>query len=340
MAMRRQALLEITMNRTADARKQRLFTFLSLLAPVAFVGICHAASTQFLAQDAWIPGDNFESSSAGFIENKSWVRNDSTAAQISMLDFSGRLRLADTGRYSPTVAYDSTYIGLGTSSALLPRQLNKEAMSLGIPIGQFGAWGLGIAIGAGYAGNSPVNDPSAVYGMARITVQHKLWKKTELDLALDYNGNRQFMPDVPLPSVEVQHKQKSLSWTVGFPYEAIRWNVLPRWWLDVNYVPTDSGSASVDYSVLKWLVAYTEFDSDSWVFHVSSYQSDQRLFFTQCRVQTGVKLFSLHRDFSVNIGGGYAFNQAFSQGFDARKEFPVAQIANAAYVMLSLNATF
>ena len=96
------------MNRTADARKQRLFTFLSLLAPVAFVGICHAASTQFLAQDAWIPGDNFESSSAGFIENKSWVRNDSTAAQISMLDFSGRLRLADTGRYSPTVAYDST----------------------------------------------------------------------------------------------------------------------------------------------------------------------------------------------------------------------------------------
>ncbi|MHB1767245.1 MAG: hypothetical protein ACYCUV_05260 [Phycisphaerae bacterium] len=328
------------MERTVGSRKKHILMILAALALAAVTGICQAGETQYLAQDAWIPGDNVESLNQGFIENKSWVRNDSSPAQISMLDFSGRLRLADTGRYSPTVAYDSTYIGLGTSSALLPRQLNDEAMSLGIPIGQFGAWGVGIALGAGYAGNSPFNDPSAIYGMARITVQHKLWKHTELDMALDYSGNRQFMPDVPLPSVEVKHDQKALDWTVGFPYEAMRWNVLPRLWLNVNYFPIDSGTAAADYSILRWLVAYAEFDSDSWAFHVSSYQSDQRLFFTQCRVQTGFKLFSLHHDLRVDIGGGYAFNQAFSQGFDVRNELPVAQIANAAYVMVSLNASF
>ena len=328
------------MNHALHSRSTDVFMLLAALTLATAAGICRAGETQYLAQDAWTSGDNVETWNQGFVENKSWVRNDSTPAQISMLDFSGRLRLADTGRYSPTVAYDSTYIGLGTSSALLPRQLNDQSMSLGIPIGQFGKWGVGIAIGAGYAGNSPYNDPSAIYGMARITAQHALWKNTELDLALDYSGNRQFMPDVPLPSVEVQHEQKDLEWTFGFPYEFVGWKALPRLWLHVDYFPIDSGRATADYSILKWLVAYTEFDSDSWAFHVSSYQSDQRLFFTQCRVQAGLKLFALHRDVSVNVGGGYAFNQSFSQGFDARNLQPVAQIANAAYVMINLNATF
>ncbi len=311
-----------------------------LLAAAAATGICRAGDTQYLAQEAWAPGENVQSLNEGFIENESWVRNDSSPAQISMLDFSGRLRLADTGRYSPTVAYDSTYIGLGTSTALLPRQLNDEAVSLGIPIGQFGQWGLGVAIGAGYAGNSPFNDPSAIYGMARITAQHDLGKNTELDLALDYSGNRQFMPDVPLPSVEVQHQQKGLEYAFGFPYEDIDWNALPRLWLKINYFPIDAGTAEADYTILHGVAAYTEFESGSWAFHVSSYQSDQRLFFTQCRVQAGVKLIALHRHVNINIGAGYAFNQAFSQGFDARDEQAVAQIANAAYVMLSVDASF
>ena len=328
------------MNRRVTSRKTDVLLLMATLVLLATTRICHAGDTQYLAQDAWASGDNVETLNQGFIENKSWIRNDSSPAQISMLDFSGRLRLADTGQYSPTVACDSTYIGLGTSSGLLPRQLNDESMSLGIPIGQFGAWGVGVALGAGYAGNSPFNDPSAIYGMARITVQHNLWKNTELDLALDYSGNRQFMPDVPLPSVEVQHEQKGLEWTVGFPYEVIAWRALPRLWLNVHYFPIDSGTAAADYSIVRWLVVYTEFDSDSWAFHVSSYQSDQRLFFTQCRVQAGIKLFALNHNLRVNIGGGYAFNQAFSQGFDARNELPVAQIANAAYVMVSLDATF
>ncbi len=313
---------------------------LAVLLAAAATGICRAGDTQYLAQDAWAPGENVQSLNTGFIENKSWVRNDSSPAQISMLNFSGRLRLADTGRYSPTVAYDSTYIGLGTSTALLPRQLNDESVSVGTPIGQFGHWGVGVALGAGYAGNSPFNDASAIYGMARITVQRKLSKTTELDLALDYSGNRQFMPDVPLPSVEVQHHQKGLEYAFGFPYESINWNVLPRLWLKINYFPIDTGTAEADYTILHGLAAYTEFESDSWAFHVSSYQSNQRLFFTQCRVQAGVKLFTLHRHVNVNLGAGYAFNQAFSQGFDARDEQAVAQIANAAYVMLSLNAAF
>ena len=41
-------------------------------------------------------------------------------------------------------------------------------MSLGMPVGQFGKWGVGIAIGAGYAGNSPYNDPRNLQPVAQI----------------------------------------------------------------------------------------------------------------------------------------------------------------------------
>ena len=322
-------------------KRRRYILFLLSMgsAAVAFHTVSCADNSQDLAQEAWQPGINAETWNQGLIENKSWVRNDSTPAQISLLDFSGRLRLADTGKYSPTVAYDATYIGLGTNTVLLPRQLNAQSMSIGIPLGRIGRWGVGIALGAGYAGNSPFNDPGAVYGMARISVQHPLWKNTELDLALDYNGNRQLMPDVPLPFVEIEHHQKNLNWRAG-TFETIYCRVLPRLWLLVEYLPVSSGTAEVDYTLLRHLTAYVEFYSDSWAFHVDSYSSDQRLFMTQCRIQTGFKILMLRRHISINIGGGYAFNQTFSQGFDARDEQPVAQIANAAYVTVNLTGKF
>ena len=327
------------MKQTLD-RYTLLTVLAALMSTVATTGICRADDTQYMSQNAWQPGENIETSNQGFIENNSWVRNDSSPAQISMLDFAGRLRLADTGRYSPTVAYESLYIGLGTSTPLLPRQLNDQAVSIGMPLGQFGQWGVSIALGTGYAGNSPFNDPNAIYGMARIAVQHDLWKNTELNIAIDYNGNRQFMPDVPLPAVEIEHDQKHFHWMLGFPANSVRLRVCPRLWFNMHYYPIDSGAVDADYSLLRWLTAYTGFYTDSWAFHVSSYSSDQRLFMSQCRVQAGFKIITLRRHLSINIGGGYAFNQTFSQGFDARNQQPIAQIANAAYATVDLVGKF
>ncbi|MCL5945225.1 MAG: hypothetical protein M1472_00020 [Planctomycetes bacterium] len=97
------------MNHALGSRSTDVFMLLAALALATAAGFCRAGETQYLAQDTWTLGNNVETWNQGFVENKSWVRNDSTSAQISLLDFSGRLRLADTGRYSPTVAYVSTY---------------------------------------------------------------------------------------------------------------------------------------------------------------------------------------------------------------------------------------
>jgi hypothetical protein len=313
---------------------------MGLIATASFGQKCRADSTQDDSLMAWADSQNAQIFNDGFLEAPSHVRNDSSNAEVGWWDTSGRLRLMDTGEYSPTLAYESFYMNLNTHSPLLPHQLNDEAVSLGTPIGQFGAWGVSIALGAGYAGNSPYNDPSAIYGLAQITALDKISPEDSLYVSLNYNGNRTLMPDVPLPSVEFEHDGSTLQWTVGLPYESFNWQATSQLKISGEYDFITDGFADVDYAILQWLHLYTRFASDSWVFHTSYYNSDQRLFVNICRVEGGFRLYGFKNFLSIQMAGGYAFNQEFGQGFDDRDERNFAQIANAPYADIQLQLNF
>lgn len=299
-------------------------------------------SPQNLTLSPWPNGLHVQTWNNGLLENKSHVRNSGAPAQLELWNFSGRVRLANTGKYSPTVAYHSLYLGLGLDSnpSLLPHQLVNDAMSVGMPLGEFAGWGFGVSVGAGYAGNSPFNDPHAVYGMARVSAQHRLSRRNQLDVFLDYNGNRQLLPDAPLPALEIQHKQPHLRWMLGFPDEDIRWRPLPRLVIHVDYQPVVSGEADIDYRLLRWLHVFGKFESSSWAFHLDYYSSTQRLFFAMSRIEGGVRFFAWRKRLAMEVGGGYAFNQALSEGYDARDEQPVSQIANSAFALVTLAVRF
>ena len=311
-------------------------TGIGLAAGLLTTGRAYALSSDLSTLLPWDSNINVESSTWGLLENKSHIRNDGTPAQIGIVDSSGRVRLADTGQYSPTIAWDSLYMALNTHSSLLPRQLNEQSMSLGIPIVQSGPWSLGAVVGAGYSGNSPYNEGQAVYGLADITAQYQFNPRDSLVFGINYDGNRSVLPDVPLPTVEFLHETTKLTWGVGI-YEYLDYRPFDRLNLELMYFPTDDGHADIDYRLLRWLHVYGLFASQSWAFHVDFYNHDQRLFFNMCRVEAGVRIITCP-NFSMKLGGGYAFNQAFSQGYQSINETPVGQIANAAYI--SLNAKF
>ncbi len=296
--------------------------------------------TQYNALNRWTGNEWFQSWNDLFLENSSHVRNDSSPAQIGWVHNGGRIRLANTGRYSPTIAYNSLWMPLNTNSSLLPRQLDSQSMSFGTPIGQIGKWGIGVSVGAGYAGSAPYNDPSAIYGMALITTQYKFNPRDRLLVSLDYNGNRSFMPDVPLPSIEYAHITKKFTLIAGFPEVGIDWRPTRRLRLMVHYYIYDDGTAKASYALFPWMRIYSSFNASSWAFHVDRYSSDQRLFFNMSRIEGGVKLINFSHHANLTIGGGYAFNQAFSQGFDGRNERPVGQIANALYARLQFSISF
>lgn len=314
----------------------------SVVALLAGVHSVRASSyeTQFDALNRWTGNEWYQSWNSVFLENSSHVRNDSAPAQIGWVHDGGRVRLANTGRYSPTIAYNSLWMPLNTNSKLLPRQLDSQSMSFGTPLGQIGKLGFGVAVGAGYAGSTPYNDPSSIYGMALITTQYKFNPRDRLLVSLDYNGNRNFMPDVPLPSVEYAHISHRFTFIAGFPEIGVDWRPISRLRLAVDYYIYDDGTAKASYAIFPWMHVYSSFDASSWSFHVDSYHSDQRLFFNMSRIEAGIKLINFSHRASLTVGGGYAFNQAFSQGFDGRDESPVGQIANALYARLQFNISF
>ncbi len=313
-------------------------TGLGLAAGLLATGQVRALAPDVNALLPWEKNINIESSSWGLLENSSHIRNNGTPAQIGIVDSSGRVRLADTGQYSPTIAWDSLYMALNTHSSLLPRQLDQQSMALGIPITQSGPWSFGAVVGAGYSGNSPFNEGQAVYGLADLTAQYQINNADSLVFGLNYDGNRSFLPDVPLPTAEYLHETRKLTLGIG-TYEYLDYKPLPRLELELMYSPTDDGYADMDYRLLRWLHVYGLFSSQSWSFHVNYYNSDQRLFFTMCRVEAGVRLITCP-NFAMKLGGGYAFNQAFSQGYQSINESPVGQIANAAYISLAAKFKF
>ncbi len=297
-------------------------------------------SPQNLTLSPWRDGLYVQTWNNGLLENKSHVRNSGAPAQLELWDFSGRVRLANTGKYSPTVAVHSLYLGLDSNTALLPHQLVNDAMSVGMPLGKFAGWGFGVSVGAGYAGNSPFNDSHAVYGMARVVVQRRLSRCDQLAVFLDYNGNRQLLPDAPLPALEIEHKQPHLRWMLGFPDEDIRWRPLPRLAIHVDYQPVVSGVADIEYRLLRWLHVFGKFESSSWAFHLDYYSSTQRVFFAISRIEGGLRLFAWRKRLAVEVGGGYAFNQTLGEGYDARDEHTVSQIANSAFALVTLAVRF
>lgn len=296
--------------------------------------------TQYDSLNRWTGNQWFESWNDTFLENGSYIRNDSTPAQIGWVHNGGRIRLANTGRYSPTIAYNSLWMPLNTNGRLLPRQLDSQSMSFGTPVGRFGKLGIGVSFGAGYAGSTPYNDPSSIYGMALITTQYKFNQRDRLLVSLDYNGNRSFMPDVPLPSVEYAHLSRKFTFIAGFPEIGLDWRPTSRLRLLLHYYIYDDGKARISYALFPWMHLYSQFSASSWAFHVDRYNSDQRLFFTMSRVEAGIKLIDFSQHARLTLGGGYAFNQAFSQGFDGRDESPVGQIANALYARLQFDISF
>jgi len=318
-----------------------LMTAASVIGIIGFEQKCSAYnSTLDNAMLEWTEGQNTQIFNDEFLETPSYLRNDSTPAEIGWSDTIGRVRLTDTGEYSPTVAFEAFYMNLNSHSPLLPRQLNDQSVAVGTPIGQFGDWGVSVAVGAGYAGNSPYNDSNAVYALAQITALDHLTADDQLYVSVDYDGNRDYLPDAPLPSVEFEHTGKTFQWTVGLPYESFHWQATSQLQISGEYDPVTDGFADVDYALLQWLHIYGHFESDSWFFHLSNYNPDQRFYMSLCRVEGGFRINTFNQHLSVQLSGGYAFDQEVGQGYDYRDEHNFGQVANAPYADMQIQFTF
>ncbi len=272
---------------------------------------------------------------------------DVTGADVdlSIFDVSGRLRLHPDASYDPTLGFSFTQFNLGTSDAALPDRLVDVSIGFG---GRFGSdlsealadWQLGYAIGIGYAGTAPFNDGNAWYGLATVYGIKPIDKDSRWIVALDYDGHRPFLPDVPLPAVTYFGRlSETLTYGLGFPYSTLRWTPDDRWAVDIKSSLFISFTGQVTYKVSDSLSLFAAYQRRNDVFVTSGLPDNRRLLFSQERAELGLR-YELTGQTDLVVAGGYAFGQEFDVGYDVRDPAGLRDLDDSAYIRAGVELRF
>ena len=300
--------------------------------------------------------------SATYLDNGS---TEGGSIGIDYYEVSGRVRpLLRDFRAKPRFGYDLTLINVSTTDPALP-DANLVDSSVGLGIGIFqggeGAGPLkdviaGVTLGVGYAGVGAFGDGNAYYGLATLVVGRQFDNGDAFGLVIDYDGNRTFLPDVPLPGFQYQKNlpgplpgRDTLKLNVGFPFSGVIWGPTDRLTVTANYAIPDQFTGRVDYELFQNTGVFGEFANRREAFHWDALDnSSDRLLFVQRRVEAGVRYTfndnleqaGVEPGLTAVLAGGYAFGQSFDVGFDSTDTDGVADPSDEPYVRVGLELRY
>ena len=266
--------------------------------------------------------------------------------QIGIAETEGRLRLTPNEIASPRVGFGFKYFNLDSDLPGLPEHLYDTNVGVAFPIGKYEDWIFAASVGVGYAGEGPFGDANAWYGRASLLAIRQFDETSGLAIGIDYDGNRTFMPDVPLPGFAYFKRiEKNLSLSVGLPIISIEWEPIENLRVDLSYLLLDNFRARVGYDVGGFEVFGAVSQRSDAFFLDGAEHSRDRLLFQQRRAEVGVTYRTKDagvgaKDLELTLAGGYAFNGELSAGFDQRNSELVADVSDEPYVRFSLQARF
>lgn len=267
--------------------------------------------------------------------------------QLSTYELDGRVRLSPGDLASPRIGYDLKFLNLDTSIPKLPNQLVDMSVGIATPIGKYEDWIFAVQGSVGYAGDSFFGDGNGYYGKASIVAVKQLNKSDALVFGIDYDGNRTYKPDVPLPGFAyIKRIRSDLLLTLGVPVTSIEWEPAEHVRVQFSYLLLDNVEGRVGYEVAKGLELYGSAAQRSDAFFLDGLGAgNARLLFQQRRAEMGVA-YRLKdagigdRDVELNAAVGYAWNGEFSTGYDQSDSRLLAKVSDVPYVRFGLNLRF
>ena len=300
-----------------------------------------AQTDENLLLNPWEKSETIEARADGYLFPSASLSNQAGSLKLFEVESAGRLRFDLGYELNPTVGYDLTYLNLeqhrpNPSGPRLPHQLTDLSIGFGSPIVKIGDRGFLAATGAlGYSGDEAFADGRGFYGKGSIMYGRELKPGTNLLFILDYNGNRGFLPDVPLPAFAYSSKlDEHLAYVVGFPVNSLLWNPTPRTKVTVNWYIPDSLSVQAAWELDKHIGLFTGYDQRRDIFRAQEIPGDKRLFFHEQRLEAGVRWKT--KGLRLEIAGGYAFARSFDDGFDSRNVNRVARMSDEPFVRFSI----
>ena len=207
--------------------------------------------------------------------------------------------------------------------------------------GADGDWFAVVTGSAGYAGNSPFDDGRAWYGTSNVIVGRRFSDEKALLFALNYDGNRTFLPDVPVPALGFKNRLNDhFSYAFGLPVNSLTYTPVNGLQVDVGWSLLDTFSGRVGYEFLKHYTVYGEYTDRLSAFHETTMPNpDRRLFLQEHRVEAGFR-WNPTKLIRLSAGGGWAFGQEFATGFDTRNLHPIRHLDDGPFAQIYLEIGF
>lgn len=273
---------------------------------------------------------------------------DVTGADVDLSIFTstGRFRLDPDASYNPTIGYEFVQYEIGSSDAALPDDLTDVSIAFGgsfgnVDLGEsIGEWQVGYTLGIGYAGVTPFNDGDAYYGKADLFAVKAIDRDTRWLVGLNYDGNRIFMPDVPLPAVTYFSRlNEEITYGIGLPFSSLTWKPDEFWTVDVRSALFFSFNGTVSYKASKDLRLFASYVRRNDAFTLPTGFANRRLLFSQDRAEVGLS-YDLGENLVLTVAGGYALNQEFDVGFDSRDPGGLRDLDDSGYIRGGIELRF
>ena len=272
------------------------------------------------------------------------VEEDGSSAHIFYYESYGRIKF-DKQDTDPkfSLGYRFLNVSVDSSRADLDGAYNDVAVVGALQLGEAGdndQWRVGLIAGAGSANDDHWQHGDSYYGLGAVNFSRDLSQSEQLHLGISYDGNRAFMPDVPLPYVSyVNAENKNFIYIIGLPVSSVTWRPCEKLELNMRYLAPVGFGAGASYFVTHRLAIFGEYDRSTGAFHEHDATRDnQRLFYELSTLTTGVKY---HHDLAdVRVGIGYAFDQEFSRGFDVRDTTTFASPTDEVLFFFTVSGTF
>ncbi len=261
---------------------------------------------------------------------------DGGSVAVTKASWSTRWRV--TGRNPQPALYVGFALArtaFDTDDPRIPASLTDVSVAVGFPVTRWASWNVAGTVGAGFAGDKPFADGVAFYGKGSISASRPMGERSRLTVTIDYDGNRGFARDWPLPALIYQRVGETLSFAVGLPFNQVTWRPSPRWTVAVSGLPPLFVRASVKYDVTSHVSLGLSFGGGSEFAHVSGTARRIRFGYEERRVELNA---TYQRDsLRITFGGGAVFDREFFQESDSGREFGSFDVDDGAYFVLRIS---
>ena len=301
---------------------------------------CAAQTGPGLLVNPWATDQAIDTSTDAVI--RAAERTDSGRyTQVNSYHSEGRWRVLPENEASPRLGYEVLDYNINTTDRSLPHNLWDASVGFAQPVARLGKYFAVVTAAVGYAGDKPFSDRTAYYGTANLLVGRQFSDDKALIFDLNYDGNRTFLPDVPIPAVEYKDRvNEYFTYTIGAPINQITYTPLTGLQIVGGWSLVSTFSGRVGYTFGNKLELYGQYVDQLTGFHISAEQNpDSREFLEERRAGVGIG-FKLSRLARVSVQGGWAFGQEIFRGYDVRKYDVVRHLADGPYGQVQIDIGF